>query len=87
VGEGWLAAGDAAICFDPLACHGLHNALHTGIAAAAAARRMLDRDEAAADDYDAEIARLWRLSRQECAVRYAEERRWPDRPFWSRRLG
>jgi flavin-dependent dehydrogenase len=86
VGEGWVAAGDAALCFDPLASHGLHNALHFGIQAAATARRMLDGDDEAGADYDAEITRLWRVARQQRDARYAEEGRWAENPFWRRRL-
>jgi flavin-dependent dehydrogenase len=36
-GEGFLAAGDAALALDPLASQGLLNALFTGLAAAEAA--------------------------------------------------
>ncbi|HET7286959.1 MAG TPA: tryptophan 7-halogenase, partial [Pyrinomonadaceae bacterium] len=45
-GEGWLAAGDAAMSFDPLSSQGLFNALFTGLAAAEAVDSYLrgDRD-------------------------------------------
>jgi flavin-dependent dehydrogenase len=85
-GEGWLAAGDAAICFDPLASHGLLTALHTASEAARTAVRMLDGDWEAAEDYGSGVGRLWRAYRQERDARYAVEQRWPDSPFWKRRL-
>jgi flavin-dependent dehydrogenase len=85
-GDGWLAAGDAALCFDPLASHGLLNALCTAAAAAPIADRVLDGDDEAGADYDREIGRLWHAYRQERRARYALERRWPDSAFWARRL-
>jgi 2-polyprenyl-6-methoxyphenol hydroxylase-like FAD-dependent oxidoreductase len=85
-GEGWLAVGDAAICLDPLASHGLAIGLETGIKAASAARRLLAGVDGAAEDYEIEILGLWRASREQRAARYGLERRWPDSPFWQRRL-
>ena len=85
VGEGWLAIGDAALCFDPLASHGLLNALHTALHGAEAAQRLLAGDRDAAADYEAEIARLWRGYRRDRDGFYALEQRWPDSPFWRRR--
>jgi 2-polyprenyl-6-methoxyphenol hydroxylase-like FAD-dependent oxidoreductase len=85
-GDGWLAVGDAALCLDPLASHGLLTALDTAAAGAAAARRLLDRDVEAGAAYDADVARLWRACRQERDAFYALEQRWPESPFWRRRL-
>jgi flavin-dependent dehydrogenase len=85
-GEGWLAAGDAALCFDPLVSHGLLNALRTGSEAAHAALRQRDGDSEAAAGYDIGIGRMWRACRKERDAQYAIERRWPDSPFWKRRL-
>jgi flavin-dependent dehydrogenase len=85
-GEGWLAAGDAAICFDPLASNGLLNALHTGREAGMATRRMLNGDDEAEASLDAEIGRLWRSYRLEREAQYRLEQRWPESLFWKRRL-
>lgn len=68
-GQGWVACGDAAISFEPLASQGLLNAIVTGEAAArvvlggeaAAYRAQLDRVRAVyaarASGYDAQLAR------------------------------
>ena len=85
-GDGWLAIGDAAICFDPLASNGLLSAFETAAAAADAAVRLLDGDDEAAAAYDAHVAGLWRSYRQAREAAYAIERRWAQNPFWSRRL-
>ncbi len=86
-GDGWFAAGDAAIHFDPLASQGLLNALFTGLASAEAADRLLQGEEA--EETSASYGRLiggirsaYESRRQWC---YSQEDRWPDAPFWARR--
>jgi flavin-dependent dehydrogenase len=85
-GAGWAAVGDAAISFDPLSSQGVLTALFTGLRAAQAVDRALAGDPAAIDEYSrrvGEIDRAYRHHRDAC---YAAEARWPDRPFWRRRL-
>jgi flavin-dependent dehydrogenase len=82
----WLAAGDAAIAFDPLSSQGIFNALYTGLAAGRAAMRLLAGEGEAAPDYEANLDRIWAAYRRHRALYYGEERRWPDHPFWRRRL-
>lgn len=84
-GDGWLAVGDAAATHDPLSSHGIGAALDGGLRAASAVLAHLDGDVDMLTRYAAQLfeayARyllLWRSS-------YAEERRWPDAPFWRRR--
>lgn len=85
VGQGWIATGDAAMAFDPLAAQGLFNALYTGLAAAETADRWLQGDQAALSEYAVEIARVWRAYEDHLAAWYGMERRWPDSAFWARR--
>lgn len=84
-GDGWIAVGDAASAYDPIASRGIHKALADGadasrtIAAAAGHAqpppwRYGERVAARFDDYLANRAHL-----------YALERRWTDRPFWRQR--
>ena len=47
-GDGWIAAGDAALAFDPLAAQGVFNAIYMGLAAAETADRVLGGDAEAA---------------------------------------
>lgn len=79
-GEGWLAVGDAASAFDPLSSKGISNALYTGIKAAEAILA------GAADQYAVHVRDIHRVYRDQLAAFYAMERRWPDAPFWHRRL-
>ena len=78
VGDGWLAVGDAAVCFDPLSSQGLI----TGIVMGARAAAMLDTGLAQwVVDYRAVLD-------EHIAVRaefLEAETRWPDAPFWRTR--
>jgi flavin-dependent dehydrogenase len=85
VGDGWLAAGDAALTLDPISAHGMTFALASGRDAANAivaverdGRDALDRYsqllESACADYFAAREAI-----------YLSERRWPAAPYWRRR--
>jgi flavin-dependent dehydrogenase len=84
-GEGWLAVGDAALAFDPLAAQGLFNALYTGLAGAAAVAAYCDGDNAAFSDYATAVGRIRSRYESNRLLWYDLERRWPDAPFWQRR--
>jgi flavin-dependent dehydrogenase len=84
-GEGWLAAGDAAVAYDPLASHGITMALGGGFHAAEAVFEYLGGRRDAPRRYAALIDRAFAqylLMRYE---HYRAERRWPQEPFWRRR--
>jgi flavin-dependent dehydrogenase len=84
-GDGWLAAGDAALSFDPLSSQGLFHALYTGLAAAEAADRALSGDGSAPSGYTARLAEIEAVYRRNLAAWYGLERRWPEQEFWRRR--
>jgi flavin-dependent dehydrogenase len=84
-GDGWIAVGDAALSFDPLASQGLFNALYTGLAAAEACDRALEGDAAGLREIDDEHAAVARTYRAHLAAWYGAETRWPSSPFWWRR--
>lgn len=85
-GDGWLAAGDAALGFDPLSSQGLFNALYTGMSAAEAGYRHLHGDGAALPGYAADLSRIHAAYLSHLHAWYGQERRWPGQPFWQRRL-
>lgn len=85
VGEGWLAAGDAAASFDPLSSQGLLNALFTGLAAAEAAERHLCGDTHALEEYRQTVRGITAAYCRHLADQYAAQTRWPEAPFWRRR--
>lgn len=84
-GRNWIAAGDAAITFDPLSSQGIFNALYTGMIAGRAVDAALDGDGAALDAYGPRIDEIERHYLQNLAAAYALETRWIDQPFWHRR--
>jgi flavin-dependent dehydrogenase len=84
-GDGFLAAGDAALAFDPLSSQGLLNALYTGLAAAEATDSHLRGDADALPRYRQTIAVIGDTYRQHLALWYGMEQRWPKAEFWKRR--
>lgn len=84
-GVRWLAAGDAALSFDPLSSQGLLNTLFTGLAAAEAADRDLSGERSAIAEYIATIAGIQAAYREQLQWHYESETRWPASPFWRRR--
>lgn len=85
VGEGWMAAGDAAISYDPLSSQGILTALYTGMVAGRSLAAHLDGDADALDGYAARLEEIHRAYQQNRTTFYRYETRWPDRPFWRRR--
>ena len=84
-GDGFLAAGDAALAFDPLSSQGLLNALFTGLAAAEAADSHLRGDAEALPRYRETISGIAAAYRRHLSTFYAMEQRWPRAAFWERR--
>ncbi len=89
VGADWLAVGDSAISYDPIAAQGIHKALATGIAAAEAIAHRLQDRRADFSDYSAGLEDRHRDYLRLRQTLYASEQRWPDQPFWQarRKLG
>lgn len=85
-GPDWIAIGDAAASFDPIAAQGIHKALSDGIAAAeriaSAFRTCQGRLDA--DSGEAAAASFAGYSENRTHL-YSLERRWVNEPFWERR--
>lgn len=84
-GNGWIAAGDSAVSFDPLSSLGIGHAISSGIEAARAIISYFKSDDSLIDNY----ARVISITFQEVlSIRrkfYLKELRWPDQLFWERR--
>jgi flavin-dependent dehydrogenase len=85
-GDAFLAAGDAALAFDPLSSQGLLNALFTGLAAAETADSHLRGDVTALSRYRETIANIAAAYRRHLSLWYGMEQRWPEAEFWKRRV-
>jgi len=84
-GDGWVAAGDASITYDPLSGHGITAALASGRDAGHAVVAKLSGDDAALRRYAVSQSRIRRAYRARRVEQYMAESRWSDRPFWARR--
>ena len=82
----WLAVGDAALAVDPVSGSGVVRALRTAKAAAATVLSCLAGDDDAIAAYEAERDRECTEYLFKRAGYYGMERRWPNAPFWQRRL-
>jgi len=89
-GDGWTAAGDAAVAFDPLSSQGVLTALYTGLSAGLAVDDRLSRVADGADSalaaYADQVAAAQSAYLRGHRVIHAQEARWTDRSFWARRV-
>jgi len=81
-GDGWVAAGDAAVSFDPLSSMGIGYAIASGIQAA---RVAASPSPAMLDAYAADVRRHFAAYLSRRAEYYAIEQRWPESAFCKRR--
>ncbi len=84
-GDGWAAAGDAALALDPLSSRGLLTALWTGTRCGKAVSAWLDGDSDAIGRYAGSLDAAYVDYLREQAVHYSMESRWADSVFWERR--
>jgi flavin-dependent dehydrogenase len=85
-GRNWLATGDAAMAFDPLAGQGVHQGLQSGLRAATSIHDYWSGKPSSLAEYSALVNTAFtRYLRNRQAV-YAREKRWPEHPFWKRRI-
>ncbi|MFJ2212277.1 NAD(P)/FAD-dependent oxidoreductase [Streptomyces sp. NPDC101062] len=85
-GDGWVAAGDAAVAFDPLSSQGVLTALYTGMGAGQAVDARLRGDAAALAGYEDGVRRARAAYVRGHRIVHARETRWAHRVFWARRL-
>ncbi|MEN3331103.1 MAG: hypothetical protein V7641_468 [Blastocatellia bacterium] len=85
VGEGWLAAGDAATTFDPLSSQGIFKALRSGILASYAILDYFKGNRSGLERYEAALMQEYESYLETRLEYYSQERRWPHSPFWQRR--
>jgi flavin-dependent dehydrogenase len=81
-GDGWIAAGEAAVSFDPLSSMGIGYAIASGIQAARIAARPSDE---ACRLYAEDVAKHFAAYMERKRGYYALEGRWRDARFWQRR--
>lgn len=84
-GEHWLAVGDAAATYDPIASQGLYKALSDGVTAGRVLAAVLQGQRQELEQYDRGVKeRYARYFDQRCGL-YEQERRWAGAEFWRNR--
>ena len=85
-GEGWIAVGDAATTFDPLASQGLFSALASGYFGALATAATLSGDGGASRAYEASLLAAYESTLAQTSQVYALVCSTLEQsPFWSQR--
>jgi flavin-dependent dehydrogenase len=84
-GEAWVAVGDAAAAFDPLASMGIGYALASGAAGARALHAQFAGQPEEIEEYASSVVDHTRDFLTLRHRHYTAERRWPDQPFWAAR--
>ena len=85
-GDAWLAVGDASAAFDPLSSHGMTTALWSAIQGADAAVEALCGNSSKLHRYADAVAQGVHEFLQARNRIYAQELRFKDQDFWSRRI-
>ena len=83
-GESWIAVGDAASSFDPIAAQGIYKGIKHGIFAAEVVLAKLKGTEPQIN-YGDMIQQDYRQYLRNRAHIYQLEQRWPDSEFWQKR--
>ena len=86
-GEGWLAVGDSAVAYDPLASHGIAMAMGSGFNAASNIIDYLSGHDDALRSYEGLIDRAFAQYLLMHHDAYLHESRWSNELFWRRRHG
>ena len=81
----FVAVGDAASTYDPIASVGLLKALETGIRGAGAVIARLQGDPVPTQEYGVRIRTEHAEFLKQCRLHYALEKRWAGSAFWRER--
>ena len=84
-GKGWIAVGDAACAFDPLASQGIAKALEGAWQSAEVVLRCLSGGKNLLREHAQRVVEAYTDYRRLRGGYYLLETRWPSAPFWHRR--
>ncbi|MEM8908338.1 MAG: NAD(P)/FAD-dependent oxidoreductase [Bacteroidota bacterium] len=84
-GPGWLALGDAAMSYDPIAAHGLLMAMVSGRDAAMAIRSLQSGEPSALLNYQDQLFKAYQHYQIQRKSLYQQERRFPRSTYWQKR--
>ncbi|MBQ4835180.1 NAD(P)/FAD-dependent oxidoreductase [Pseudoalteromonas luteoviolacea] len=84
-GNGWLAVGDAAACYDPISSQGIYKALANGLQAAKAIALWLNSDANGLTEYRNKVVKDFVNYLEQRDYFYGQEQRWLEAEFWVKR--
>jgi flavin-dependent dehydrogenase len=85
-GPNWIAAGDAALAFDPLSGLGIYKTIESGLRSSAAIVRCFEGDRGGMVEYENWTAEGFRSYLSMRRQFYGSVERWPGSRFWQRRM-
>ena len=85
-GPNWIAAGDAALAFDPLSGLGIYKTIESGLRSSAAIVCCFEGDRSGMVEYENWTAEGFRSYLSMRRQFYGSVERWPRSPFWQRRM-
>jgi len=85
-GPNWIAAGDAALAFDPLSGLGIYKTIESGLRSSAAIARCSEGDRSGMVEYENWTAEGFRSYLSMRRQFYGSVERWPESRFWQRRM-
>jgi flavin-dependent dehydrogenase len=85
-GPNWIAAGDAALAFDPLSGLGIYKTIESGLRSSAAIARCFEGDRSGMVEYENWTAEGFRSYLSMRRQFYGSVERWPRSRFWQRRM-
>ena len=84
-GRDWMAIGDAASSYDPVAAQGIYKALAEGISAGRRVADYLENRTQTVKRHTEEVRQKYGIYQKNRAYIYGLERRWANTPFWRNR--
>lgn len=84
-GTNWMAIGDAASSYDPIAAQGIHKALADGISCFVKVDAFFQKKEYPASTFSDFVRQRYAGYQQNRAYSYRQEQRWANAPFWQKR--
>jgi flavin-dependent dehydrogenase len=85
-GPNWIAAGDAALAFDPLSGLGIYKTIESGLRSSAAIVCCFEGDRSGMVEYENWTAETFRSYLSMRRQFYGSVERWPRSGFWQRRI-
>ena len=85
-GPNWIAAGDAALAFDPLSGLGVYKTIETSLRSSVAIVRSFEGDSSGMVEYENWTAEGFRSYLSIRSQYYRTVERWPRSRFWLRRM-